>query len=366
MPARPWTIALDATYSLADNTTGVGTYCREVLSGLARAHPEARFLFCYRSHQYIRSFEASLPPHCHRRLLQEPFVPRSADLFHGLNQRLPHARLRRAVTTFQDLFVMSAEYSSPEFRRRFTEQARHAAAESDLIIAASHYTAGQIHELLGVEPSRIRVIHHGVHIQNAAAPQAASSSPPGVEPSASEKTVLSVGTLQKRKNITRLVRAFEALGPEWKLVLAGATDAADRDTLAQIENSPRRADIRVLGYVTPPQLQDLYARAAIFAFPSLGEGFGLPVLEAMAAGVCVLTSNCTSLPEVGGDAALFVDPLSTDSIAGGLQTLARDEALRSDLVRRGLARAAEFTWERTIEKTWGVYQELLRQVKPAG
>jgi glycosyltransferase involved in cell wall biosynthesis len=86
----------------------------------------------------------------------------------------------------------------------------------------------------------------------------------------------------------------------------------------------------------------------------------------MAAGVCVLTSNCTSLPEVGGDAALFVDPLSTDSIAGGLQTLACDETLRSDLVRRGRARVAEFTWERTIEKTWEVYQELLRQAKPAG
>jgi glycosyltransferase involved in cell wall biosynthesis len=359
MPARPWKIALDATYSLADNTTGVGTYCREVLSGLARAHPEAGFLFCYRTHQYLRSYQVSLPPHCHRRLLQEPIVPRSADLFHGLNQRLPRARLRRAVTTFQDLFVMSAEYSSPEFRRRFTEQARHAAAESNLIIAASHYTAGQIQELLGVEPSRIRVVHHGVHARSTGAAGAASSLPPGREPSASEKIVLSVGTLQKRKNITRLVCAFEALSPEWKLVLAGATDAADKDTLAQIENSPRRADIRVLGYVTPPQLQDLYSRAVIFAFPSLGEGFGLPVLEAMAAGVCVLTSNCTALPEVGGDAALFVDPQSTDAMAEGLQRLVRDETLRSDLVRRGLARAATLTWERTIEKTWEVYRELL-------
>ena len=94
---------------------------REILLGLAAAHPEAEFQFCYRPHRFFRSFRERLPASCHRFLLQEPIVPRRADVFHGLNQRLPTVRLRRTVTTFHDLFVLTGNYSTPEFRRRFAE-----------------------------------------------------------------------------------------------------------------------------------------------------------------------------------------------------------------------------------------------------
>src|SRR5213593_1803862 len=137
------TIALDATYSIGDQLSGVGVYSREVLFGLAQAHPEAAFRFCYRWRRFARSWLEKLPSNCRRSLLQEPILPRSADLFHGLNQRLPTVRLRRTVTTFHDLFVLTGDYSTPEFRRRFAEQARRAAAESDRIITVSEFTAGQ-------------------------------------------------------------------------------------------------------------------------------------------------------------------------------------------------------------------------------
>src|SRR5882724_2688740 len=102
---EPGAIALDATYSLGENLSGVGVYSREILFGLARAHPEADFQFCYRPHRFLRSWRERLPPNCSRFLLQAPLVPRRAEIFHGLNQRLPAIRLRRAVTTFHDLFV---------------------------------------------------------------------------------------------------------------------------------------------------------------------------------------------------------------------------------------------------------------------
>src|SRR4029077_9756489 len=121
-------------YSIGDQLSGVGVYSRELLFGLAAAHPEAEFQFCYRPNRFARSWFDRLPANCRRSLLQEPLAPRRAALFHGLNQRLPTVRLRRTVTTFHDLFVLTGDYSTPDFRQRFAGQARRAAAESDLII----------------------------------------------------------------------------------------------------------------------------------------------------------------------------------------------------------------------------------------
>jgi glycosyltransferase involved in cell wall biosynthesis len=145
----------------------------------------------------------------------------------------------------------------------------------------------------------------------------------------------------------------------WRLALAGAADGfGAADELAAIESSPRKSDIDVLGYVTQQELEALYRRASIFAFPSLDEGFGMPVLDAMANGVPVITSRRSALPEVAGDAALLVNPEETDEIAAALLRLASDPAVRDDLARRGRERASQFTWESALDKTWGVYEEL--------
>jgi glycosyltransferase involved in cell wall biosynthesis len=340
-------IALDATYSLGPNLSGVGVYSREILFGLARAHPEARYLFCYRSHRFLRSFSERLPGSAARRLLGENRGP-SADLFHGLNQRLGAAPYRRRVATFHDLFVISGDYSTPDFRRRFTEQARSAAERSDLIIAVSAFTARQVEQLLRVEPARIRVIPHG-----------ARPVPSPAGKLSREPIVLSVGAIQRRKNIVRLIEAFEQLPPGWKLLLAGSLGFDSEAARERIENSSRKRDIQVLGYISDSKLEELYQRAFILAFPSLDEGFGMPILDAMARGVPVLTSNVSAMPEVAGDAALLVDPTDVDAIADGLHRLANDAELRDTLAHAGTVRAKEFTWEKSVEATWRVYGELL-------
>jgi glycosyltransferase involved in cell wall biosynthesis len=340
-------IALDATYSLGRDLSGVGVYSRAIRDGLTQAHPETSYLFCYRPHRFLRSFAEPLPPNASRRLLRDNRAP-SADLFHGLNQRLGAARHRRAVSTFHDLFVISGDYSTPEFRERFTAQARDAAERSDLIIAVSAFTARQVEQLLGVDPARIRVVHHGVR------PAALTARPRG-----KEQLILTVGAIQRRKNTVRLVEAFEQLDAGWKLVLAGSSGFDSEDAIHRIERSPRTRDIQVLGYVPDSELEQLYQRAAIFAFPSLDEGFGMPVLDAMARGVPVLTSNVSAMPEVAGGAALLVDPRDTSSIGAGLRRLADDSGLREQLTRAGLARAQEFSWGKSVDATWKVYQELL-------
>lgn len=347
MVQLPVKIALDATYSQGRNLSGVGVYSREILNGVADAHPETNFLFCYRPHRLLRSFSIRLPRNCSRRLLWSDW-PRTADLFHGLNQRIDSVRYRRVVSTFHDLFVLSAEYSTPEFRERFAAQARTAAERSDLIIAVSMFTARQVEQLLKVEPARIRVIPHGMR-----------RVAPGARLTNRERMILFVGALQRRKNIVRLVEAFEGVPPGWKLVLAGSFGFGAREALERIDRSSRKDDIQVLGYVPEPVLEDLYRRASIFAFASLDEGFGMPLLDAMARGVPVLTSNTSALPEVSGDAALLVDPLDVNSIADGLRKLTNDDMLRADLVQKGLKRSEAFTWEKAVEGTWNVYRELL-------
>jgi glycosyltransferase involved in cell wall biosynthesis len=339
-------IALDATYSFGPNLSGVGVYSRQILNGLAAAHPEAGFLYCYRPHRLLPSLAERLPPNSSRRLLWNNWPP-SADLFHGLNQRID-ARYRRTVATFHDLFVLSGDYSTPDFRARFAAQARTAAERSDLIVAVSHFTARQVEQLLKVEPARIRVIPHGTR-----------HPPINLTPPTRERMILFVGAIQRRKNVARLVEAFEGIAAGWKLVLAGSLGFGAEEALHRIERSPRKNDIRVLGYVPDRVIEDLYRRASVFAFPSLDEGFGMPLLDAMARGVPVLTSNVSAMPEVAGDAALLVDPSDLASVSAGLWKLTNDGALRADLTEKGLRRSAEFSWEKAVEGTWTVYQELL-------
>ena len=302
--------------------------------GWPQPHPDTKFLFSYRSHRFLASLQEPRPGNVRRRILRG--APR-ADLFHALNQRVDE-RASKTVATFHDLFVMTNDYSSPEFRERFTAQARQAAERSDLLIAISQFTASQMESLLKVDRARIRVIPHGVRI-------------PSAVTNKRENLVLFVGAIQRRKNIARLVRAFEALPEGWRLVLAGAADGwGATEELRAVESSPRRADIDVRGYVSAAELESLYWRARIFAFASLDEGFGMPVLDAMAHEVAVVTSRRSALPEVAGDAAVLVDPENIEELAEALRGLALDEDAREKLARRGRARAAEFSWDAAVRQ----------------
>jgi glycosyltransferase involved in cell wall biosynthesis len=251
------------------------------------------------------------------------------------------------VTTFHDLFVLTGEYSTPEFRERFAALARDAAARSDLIIAVSQFTADQVHKLLNVERARLRVVHHGVHLpaQTRATDTKLSDEAP---------FVLHVGAIQERKNTARLIQAFRALPHPWRLVLAGSRGYGAEQMLEQAGDR-----VEETGFVSKSELHDLYRRAAIFAFPSLDEGFGIPALEAMAYGIPVVASNTSALPEVCGQAALLVDPTQVDEIAAALTRLAGEETLRNELKRRGIARALQYPWSSAVDKTWDVYRELL-------
>jgi glycosyltransferase involved in cell wall biosynthesis len=234
-------IALDATYSLGDGLSGVGVYSRQILDGLAATDFAEGWDWFYRSQRYFRAHHLPRPPTVKRRFLSDSWGNRSAEIFHGLNQRLPKRRFRRQVATFHDLFVLTGDYSTPEFRERFAIQAREAAAGAALVIAVSAFTASQIEEYLHVPESRIRVIHHGVIRRP-------------IPDLPREKIVLCVGAIQRRKNQAMLIRAFRALPPEWTLVLAGSQGYEAAEAVNEVSNSPARDRIRITGYLTDEEI----------------------------------------------------------------------------------------------------------------
>ena len=341
-------VALDATYSVDPHPSGIAIYSRELMSGLVRAFPQDRYLHCFRPKQFLRS-GSSGASNASRRLLLPPALTFKANLFHALNQRVDKRPAKRVVTTFHDLFVITGNYSTPEFKARFTKQAQVAAQNSDLIIAVSEFTADQVSYLLEVERSRIRVVPHGVH------------TPDATDEVLRENVVLSVGALQVRKNVGRLVEAFEILSDRsWRLVLAGAANGyGAAEILEQIQRSPARERIQVTGYVSGSDLEQWYSRARIFAFPSLDEGFGIPILEAMAHGVPVIASNRSALAEVAGDAALLIDPENVGELSAALETLMSNKAVTANLAALGRIRTREFSWERSTRETHAVYEELI-------
>ncbi len=173
------------------------------------------------------------------------------------------------------------------------------------------------------------------------------------------RIILSVGAVQTRKNTLNAVRAVASLPANYRLVLVGGDGHGSQAVHEFIGREGLASRVTRLGYVSAGRLSVLYRAADLFLFPSLEEGFGLPVLEAMSYGLPVVTSRTSSLPEVGGDAALYVDPQDPSDIAAKVRQAAEDSSLRERMIAQGLARAREFTWRRTAEMTLRVYEEAL-------
>ena len=175
--------------------------------------------------------------------------------------------------------------------------------------------------------------------------------------------LLYVGTLEPRKNLKRLLQAYHLFRDSHSecvpMVLAGANGWLNHSLFDEIDRSPWKSEIKILGYIPKAELPALYAGAIAFVYPSIYEGFGLPPLEAISCGTAVITSNNSSLPEVVGDAALLIEPEASDDIASAMLKIVTDVSLRGTLRQRGLERAKIFDWRITAERTLDVYTKTL-------
>ena len=283
-----------------------------------------------------------------------------ADVLHSTSAYLPWRAPCPCVLTIHDLAIYRYPETFPRINRTlgrclFESAVRRAAA----LIAVSEATRRDAIELLGLSADTITVIPEAPDPLFHPVRDHAEVARVRARYDLSRPYILSVATAEPRKNLRRLLAAFAACraapGRDEELVLVGGKGWLGGPLEADVRRLAAAGLVRTLGYVPREDLPALYAGAAALAYPSLYEGFGLPVLEGLACGAPVLTSHGSSLEEVAGDAALLVDPTSTESIANGLHALVADATLAATLRRRGPPRAGRFTWDATARATLLVY-----------
>jgi glycosyltransferase involved in cell wall biosynthesis len=364
-------IALDATYTVDPRPAGIPRYSRRLIQSLASLPTAHRFLLCYRLSRFGRRREFLRPAGVCKsggakfsvRLVQEHltfWLPWQVEVFHSLAQRPPAFRFRKEIVTVHDIFPLTGrDYSAPDFQRKFSALLLEAVERAARVIVPSQYTADQLVKHAGVEKGKIRVVREGVDLpQGLMTPDGRALERDRLAGKGNE-LILMVGAIQTRKNTLNALRALERLPEHYRLVLAGANGYGSETVHDFIRQERLESRVAVLGYVAADRLPVLYQAASVFLFPSFEEGFGLPVLEAMAYGLPVVASRTSSLPEVGGDVAIYVDPHDPPDIAGKVQRAAEDSELRESMISRGLTRAGEFSWKRTAEATLAVYDEAL-------
>ncbi|MGD0872802.1 MAG: glycosyltransferase family 1 protein [Bryobacteraceae bacterium] len=276
------------------------------------------------------------------------WVGRDADIFHASSLTGKTPRRARLTITIHDLTSWLMPGLHPAANRRADENLAALARRAHRVIAVSECTRQDAVRVLSIAAEKIEVIHSGVaesffHVEEAAV-EAVRARYSLVKP-----FILSVGTIEPRKNTDALLSAWQALPhslrEEFDLVLAGPIGWAPASTMERVRR------VRYLGYVPEADIAPLTAAATVFAYPSLYEGFGFPVAQAMAAGVPVITSNVSSLPEIAGDAAVLIDPRSLAELRDGLSRLLLSPHVRAELAARGRQRAALFQWQTCAEQS---------------
>src|SRR5439155_12387903 len=358
---RPLTIGIDARAAI-EVPAGRGRVVRELLRALA-ARQDAHSYRCYARTRWEEPLDARFEwreigardPWWHLRAARA--AQRECDVFLSSNSYLTPLFMRKpAVVIVYDLLAFDRAMR-PNRRSAVVERLTLGACmrRAEAVIAISRATADALAARFPATAARTTVALLGT------SPTLAEPGPD--EPLPEPGFVLAVGTLEPRKNLPRLVAAYGQLDTATQsrhpLVVVGPLGWETGETLEALHSLGERAIL--LGHVSDAALAELYRRCAVFCYPSLGEGFGLPVLEAMAAGAAVLTAASSSLPEVGGDAVEYADASDVASIAAGLQRLLDSPARRAELSALALERAREFSWARFAERALAVLERAARR-----
>ncbi|MEO8070188.1 MAG: glycosyltransferase family 1 protein [Acidobacteriota bacterium] len=355
---------------------GIGTYVRNLVTWLARQDADHSYLLLCRTQDvdYVESlgprFKALVERagnYSMREQVSVPFALARArvNLFHAPHYVVSPLTPCPYVVTIHDCIHLRFPQYLPN--RRAHMYARHvmrvSAQRARRVLTVSHASKQDILHYLKVPPDNVEVIYN--------APDERITTSPGHDEiervrqrfQLTSPFILYTGNIKPHKNVDRLIEAYSILRrrgiEDVKLLIIGDEISKYPNLRRLVHRFQLHQHVRFLGFVPDATLAALYRLAAVFVFPSLYEGFGLPPLEAMAAGAPVITSNVSSLPEVVGDAAILIDPMDAGAIADAMARVLRDSALRADLIRRGHIRVKAFSWERSAARVSAVYTELL-------
>jgi len=353
--------------------SGIGRYICGLLRGFSSLSGDYEYVLLHKDHLQVMPevangrFRFERMPGRSETWWGQVTLPRQAQALNAAVLLCPAVRapvwhrVPVVLTVHDVIFAVHPEYFTLFDRTYMGLLLRAALPRCDHIIAVSAATRDDLSARFGVPQSRIRVIYHGIetrfHPRDPAAARAELRAAGIVLP---ERMVLFVGTLEPRKNVVRLVRAMQRLreqGAPHVLVVAGKAGWLAEPTLRALQQGAEKEQVRYLGHVPDHVLPHLYAAADVVAYPSLYEGFGFPVLEAMACGIPVVASRAPGVSEVAGDCCLLVDPFDEDALADALHRAIADEELRAHLRAAGLGRARAFRWEEAARQTVAVLAE---------
>ena len=370
------TVAIDYTPAY-EQGAGIGRYVRELVTALAQQDQQTPYRlfvagatsdslpvspaqnFSWRSTRLTPSWLARIWHRLHVPLPVEVFTG-SIDLYHATDFVLPPTTARtRTIVQVHDLsFVRVPEAAAPNLKVYLDRVVPNSVRHADHVVADSQATKEDLIEFYRLPPGKITVLHGGVDQRFRPATEEAIQAVRQKYHLNDYHYIFSVGTVQPRKNYSRLIEALAYLRShrhDVHLVIAGGRGWLEDPIYRMIETTGMQAFVHFIGFAADADLPALYSGADCLAFPSLYEGFGFPVLEAMACGTPVMTSNVSSLPEVAGDAALIVDPYDLDAICNALESLLNDNELCKTLIARGFAHAQQFTWAASAAKLQQIY-----------
>ncbi len=353
---------------------GIGTYIRNLLRHLARLDQDTEYVvLCRREDREVaaalgenfRPVDESAQPYSIAEQLRIPMVLRRerVSLFHAPHYVLPPLTPCRSIVTIHDcIHLMFPQYLPNRLAYGYARTFLYTASRrSSRILTVSESSKHDIVRLMKVPPERVTVIYNAIDERFGQEPDEDEVWKVRERYQLHDPFILYAGNIKPHKNLERLIDAFYRLrrdGLDIRLLIIGDEISKYPNLRRAVHRYQLHKYVRFLGYVPDDMLAVLYRLAGVFAFPSLYEGFGLPPLEAMASGTPVVTSNVSSLPEVVGDAAVLIDPHDPDAIADGLRRVLTDPALREDLRARGLARAREYSWDRSIRRVREIYGEV--------
>jgi glycosyltransferase involved in cell wall biosynthesis len=366
------------------NDFGIGTYVRNVVRHLARLdHETTYYLFCNEADEStLRDLAENFVPvvdgsarYGLREHLSIPLKLRrlGAQLLHSPHYVRPLLCTVPTVVTIHDcIHLLFPQYLPSAMAHRYARfMMGNAVSRSAAVFTVSEASRADILRFYpATDPEKVIVVPNAIDAELLQDPGPAEMERVRERYQLRGRFVLFAGNVKPHKNLVRLIRAFARVramegNEDLRLVLIGDDVSRYGSLRRAMEESGVRQDVRFFGFVPHGTLAALYRMASIFAFPSLYEGFGLPPLEAMACGTPVVTSRISSLPEVVGDGALLVDPYSEEAIAQGIARVLDDEELRRGLVERGLERAAQFSWERSVRSIHAGYMKVLGRTVPA-